>query len=1279
MPPDSSCPQVQELHYYLQGELPAGTRALLEQHLKQCRPCQHLLTSLEVPNPLASRAKEHLVAAAGESAFLESASTTIPPSPSPAASLDPSTPLRDGGTAMLQESSMDQKNATPSCESDPYETRVEPLSPQVRERPAALAEADPYQTRMSGTLTNPPRPQALPLATVGNVARVPGYEILDTLGRGGMGVVYKARQTSLNRVVALKMILAGGDAEAEVLARFRAEAEVVARIQHPHIVQIYEIGTQDGLPFFSLEFCSGGPLSRKIAGTPQPSREVAEIVAILARAMHEVHRRGIVHRDLKPANILLSLKPASGSEEPGPAAEPADLPLAAFSPKIGDFGLAKQLDAAAGQTRSGEVLGTPSYMAPEQAQGKVKEIGPRTDVYALGAILYELLTGRPPFKGASPIETLAQVLDDEPVPPHRLQPKIPRDLETICLKCLRKEAVKRYASAEDLAADLERFRDDQPIRARPVSVWERGVKWARRRPTQAALTAAIGLLAATLLLGALASYGRYKDQQTRFLVGRGKVDDRQKLAQNAEDAGNLVDAEQLWGEALATLDAEPDVVTPDLRREFEARKKRVHDSRTEADERQRKRLEEQDLFQKLQGQVNRFQAGREKVLDHEISFTDQDQEASRAKVRQAAEAALEALDLRMTTPPAHARRCLAEYGRIYPSPQIVNGRFYSPTQLLKRLAEGCYHVLLAWAEAEASSAQTDKERKGGAERALHLLDQAAALAEVHQLSPSTAYHLRRSRYLEQRGDMAAARAARAQAELLPPRTALDHFLIALDRYRQGNYTTARDACEEALQQEPDHFWALYLQALCSLRARHWAEAKAGLTGCLNRRPHMTWAWNGRAVACTQLNDPKAAQSSFAHALHDAGDDLARAAVLTNRSALWVQLRRWDDALADLHEAIRLQPNHYQGYASLAEVYRRRQQWALPLFTASAAGLLGSPEGQGPLLAAARIPGNTQDWSRALEAFQKALALQPDDASLYYSRAILHRDRNDPDAARSNFKRAIQLNPKGKQPSWLPTAYVLQGHLQHRAGEYKEALASCDAALLLQANLPDALLQRATTLAFLHRDADAARDLDRYLAREGGKPDVHVARALIHTRFRKYPEAIESYTRALLLHRNAATLARRGWVYLKLESVRPALADFEDALRLNKADPDALCGKGQALVLLGQMAVGLDHVELAVSKKPRDRQLLFNVACTYAKAVEQLAKTPGERDYQAIDQAVRWQERAVAILARLLDQERDKAAFWRDNIQYERNLLSLRNTPGMMQLSQAFAPQGLTQE
>jgi WD40 repeat protein/tRNA A-37 threonylcarbamoyl transferase component Bud32 len=364
------------------------------------------------------------------------------------------------------------------------------------------------------------------------------YEILEELGRGGMGVVYKTRHKKLNRIVALKMILAGSHAGAAELARFRMEAESVARLQHPNIVQIYEIGEQNGLPYFSLEFVAGGSLDKKLNGTPLPAKDAATLVETLAHAMQAAHERGVIHRDLKPANVLLQIADCRLQNE---ELQSAICNLQSAIPKITDFGLAKKLDDAGGHTATGAVMGTPSYMAPEQAGGKSKEIGPAADIYALGAILYELLTGRPPFKAATTLDTIMQVVADEPVPPSRLQSRVPRDLETICLKCLEKQPAKRYPTARALADDLRCFLNDEPIAARPVTRLERVWKWARKRPAVAALVllvplallAAVGLFVSQSYTATLAEANRNLEKARDEADTAKKGEEEQKLQTQA--------------------------------------------------------------------------------------------------------------------------------------------------------------------------------------------------------------------------------------------------------------------------------------------------------------------------------------------------------------------------------------------------------------------------------------------------------------------------------------------------------------------------------------------------------------------------------------------------------------------------------------------------------------------------------------------------------------------------------------------------------------------------
>src|SRR5438034_3655236 len=314
------------------------------------------------------------------------------------------------------------------------------------------------------------------------VRQIGDYEILEELGRGGLGVVYKARHRALGRDVALKMLLGGQFAGPDYLQRFQAEARAVAQLTHPHIVQLYDSGEYRGQPCFAMEFVEGGSLSDRLEGKPQPPAQAAQWLSTLARTVHYAHERGIVHRDLKPSNVLLT----------------RDGQL-----KVCDFGVAKHLDGSELKTQTGQLVGTPEYMAPEQAGGHAQTTGPAADVYSLGAILYALLTGRPPFQGAAALETLEQVRTREPVSPSRLQPGVPRDLGTICLKCLEKEPHRRYASAAALADDLDQFLGGKSIQARPAGPLERGWKWSRRRPALAALLLVLLLVGSVGFPGAV--------------------------------------------------------------------------------------------------------------------------------------------------------------------------------------------------------------------------------------------------------------------------------------------------------------------------------------------------------------------------------------------------------------------------------------------------------------------------------------------------------------------------------------------------------------------------------------------------------------------------------------------------------------------------------------------------------------------------------------------------------------------------------------------------------
>ncbi len=380
-----------------------------------------------------------------------------------------------------------------------------------------------------------------PLGTRGSVEpgadlpQIPGYDIEQLLGRGGMGVVFRARHLRLNRIVALKMALAGAYAGAHERERFQREAEAVAGLRHPNVVQIHDVGDSDGRPYYTMEFVDGGSLAERLSGTPMPARQAAHLVRTLASAVEAAHKGGIIHRDLKPSNVLLT---------------------ADDTPKIGDFGLARRQADVATLTLSGARVGTPSYMAPEQARGLTHALGPGLDIYALGAILYELLTGRPPFRAETAAETERQVIAQEPVPPSRLNARVPRDLETVCLKCLEKEPGGRYATAGALAEDLNRFLKHEPIDARPTGPLVRMTRWGKRNPV---LVASLGIVSLTGLVAIATILWQWRSavearQQSDLAV---KSERWERYRSNISAAASALQFQSNSGTARRALEAAP--------------------------------------------------------------------------------------------------------------------------------------------------------------------------------------------------------------------------------------------------------------------------------------------------------------------------------------------------------------------------------------------------------------------------------------------------------------------------------------------------------------------------------------------------------------------------------------------------------------------------------------------------------------------------------------------------------------------------------------------------
>jgi tetratricopeptide (TPR) repeat protein/tRNA A-37 threonylcarbamoyl transferase component Bud32 len=1096
--------------------------------------------------------------------------------------------------------------------------------------------------------TREPIPETLPVETMpgawGRGAEaecwplVPGFEILEQIGRGGMGVVYKARQISLDRLVALKMIRDGALAGSEQRARFRLEGEVVARLQHPNIVQIFEVGDFDGHPYCALELIEGASLARALAGRPQPSREAARMLATIARAIHYAHQRGVVHRDLKPSNVLLTTD---------------------GRPKVTDIGVAKRLDTDAGHTPAGAILGTPSYMAPEQAGGKGKEVGPLADVYALGAILYVILTGRPPFRAETDLDTVLHVLSEEPLAPSRLQPKVPRDLETICLKSLEKEPRKRYVSAQALAEDLERFVRHEPIQARSVRAPERVWKWARRRPAAAAVLA---LSLATLVGSAFYTYSFlvWHNRNLQVEVDRALADlnhtrdllqgsereahlnvVRGQVEQSISRARDALEHEE-WGNALAHFRDALARIGPEA-------------SGTDLEQRARKIRREAEELQKIRKCREAFAQLRDEALFRETLLIGLDAAANWKETRKAAEDALRLFDVALVTGGAPA----------FPAA-------YLGARERNDLLEGCYELLLVCAETAGHPRPGQAPDRQAAE-ALRILDRAAGVG----IPPTRAYYLRRARYLKQAGDEAGARREHALADRLVPAGVFDQYLSAQESYRQGDLPRAIHEFEQILGSKPDHYWAHYFLAVCYLKTSYPDLALANLSFCrANARPFF-WGYLLQGQSHDEQGEAAAALADYQEALGRARDGFERYGVFVNRGALGVrrarslavavslpqvallappfslcrclgelahlQREQWlADAIADLREAVRLRPEAYQAHVNMAWAYEE--------------------QGKG---------------REAAHQLDQALRCEPGECSLYRERALLHVRDGKLIEALSDFDSAIRLQPPEGASRTLAEYHVERASVLFQLGRYDDAVRSCDAALALWPDYVDAHRWRGEALLNAKRYRDAVTELDHYI--EKGKPSavVYRARALARAKLGDHAGAMDDYTRSLQLAPDAATYAQRGWLFLEIHGApHLALADFESALRREPTRADYFNGRGSALVQLNEYRRGVADAEEALRLGPKTPHLLYTAARVYAKAAGRVALDARQTDWDRKALRVRYEEHALGLIRSALAvvPPGQRAIFWHRYIELDRALDALRQSPGFIRLLAVYSVQ-----
>jgi serine/threonine-protein kinase len=879
----------------------------------------------------------------------------------------------------------------------------------------------------------PPDAGVVP-ATMQNAGlpQVPGYEVEAVLGRGGMGVVYRARHLTLHRTVALKMLLTGAFASPEELARFQREAVAVAGLRHANIVQVHDAGAVEGRPYFTMEFVEGGSLAQKVAGVPQPARQAAALVATLADAMQVAHQGGIIHRDLKPGNVLLT---ADGT------------------PKISDFGLARRLDDDAGPTRSGLPVGTPSYMAPEQAWGRTRAIGPGVDVYALGAILYELLTGRPPHRGDTAAGTMLQVAYDDPVPPARLNPRVPHDLETICLKCLHKEPQRRYGCAAALAEDLQRFLHGEAITARPEGRLERLARGMRRRPALA-----VGLTASVLLAIALVGGGLWLSRERAANERATKQLDRVNQARRDQEFVARLDAIRLNRAAVVDGSFDTDANT-------RANKEQA-DSAYEVAFREAGFGDVQDDPAAVAARVeasNIRGALAASLDDWATSATDERRQRWLLEVARRANPDPTGFRDRLLDPAVWKDRAAlteltAKALAAKPSVQLL-------VMLAGRLQEAGGEAVLFltqvqqehpddfWANFTLGEALRQKGEPGEAIRYLQ-----AALAIRPQAA--VAYN-NLGRALAQAGRMDEALVRFQQALAIDPTFSHAYSNLGLALRAQGRHDKALEQLQQAVRFGPQHATSHYNLGVGLADVGRLNEASEQFGEALRIDPNYTSAYNG-------LGHVKQSQGLLDQAIHH-----YRTAVrlsprhpvhLANLGNALIAGYHYDEANKWFRDALGIDPKYAPAHTGLGNALLGKGQKAEAIAQFEEALRL-DPRDAHPHLSLGNVLAAMERWAEATDHFRQAAGLDPSNARAHYNLAHALAANGRDDEAIRPFEQALRLDPKLAEAHGALGMALLA---QRRFREAGEAIRRC--LDLLPAGDP----RRATLLQHVQR-------CDRYLA------------------------------------------------------------------------------------------------------------------------------------------------------------------------------------------------------
>ena len=1000
--------------------------------------------------------------------------------------------------------------------------------------------------------------------------RVKGYDIVGELGRGGMGVVYKAKQRGLNRLVAIKMVLAGEHAGQDALARFKTEAEAVASIQHANIVQIYEVGDKNGVPYFSLEYIDGGSLQQKIDGKPQAPREAAEIAHQLALAMQSVHERGVIHRDLKPANVLMTLH---------------------GTPKITDFGLAKRVDVDSSQTRTGSLMGTPSYMAPEQARGDTHAIGPLSDLYSLGAILYEMLTGRPPFQGATLLDTMDQVRSQEPVPPTRLQPKIPRDLETVCLKCLQKQPAQRYPDVAALAVDLRRFLDGDPIKARPVGRVEHAWRWVHRNPKVATLSAAIVGLILLLASGATISAVRSAREQQTIAEARRTTRDRIDQATRAIAGGDVRRSVDLLGKPDPYVERTPALA--DVR----------------------------DDYRRLLAQVQTF-AEYLRLLDwaRYSAFFGSGNNLARAK--------------------EYSQALFDLQGEI--DAKTGRGRSGLPplsAERLKLFNEDVFETSLIAAQAEYNYGEATKDPqalRNAAKRSISWVDRAEKL-----LPETRVLYVHRQLYKKEVGDLEGSEVDRKRGDSIDPNTPIDHFWRGIAERLRGELAAknkqgpeARQHFEQAkiefaklIQERPEHFWGYLEWANCQMKLQSPYDAIIGYTACIHLRPDAPWPYHNRAASHIDAKEFEEAIADETASL-DRDPDYALAAI--GRAKAYQALGRLPLALADYDRAFRLEPPKGELLFQRAMILFQMKEFGKALEDYNAVIRL-LPDMAGPYRNRAKTQFELRDFEASIADWSTFIAKQPKDFEGRYWIGVMQMGLRRFDEALKALDACLRVAPE------YDLAYLARAQIRRWQGDGASALKDTnrvvdkiDASKWDAATKASYLNDRVDLYRQLGRLDEGEADAKRSIAIDPKQVDAYIALTLIEDK-RGHPEAATDWSRKMVEADPGSLNARLRRVERLRDIARwdEALAEADKAASLDPVRGPTLSALARAGVLAarGTGDWGPEKVESILKQaRPGDGPMFLAAAAAYSLASRSSDQTP---------KATAFADRASSLLSEAL--------------------------------------------